>query len=927
MKNLFLILFTGLFLLNIENISAQQVQVCDLPACYSVSTYFQISLNGTNVPVSTTFGVYEYAHFSFSGTINLTVTVQNDITSFNISPLSYEIEGTANGKSLSFQLNQSRYLILKINNLPELIIAADNLETDIPASSGTGIYNIVSDYNADMSGNNTSDAVNQNTSAIQQAINAANTAGGGIVYIPAGVYYCKNIVLKSHVHIYLEAGAVIRGTGKKADYVEHYRKVSISNYPGSWFLYTDTPIPLPAETNRSLPVEQTTGIKIYGRGTIDGNGDAARKNGLLMALLMPMNTENMTVDGVIFRDSGLWGVTPTRSNDIQFINTKHFNENNNDHEDDAVDVQESQRVLFRHSIAVSEDDTYSTKTWENWSGDITKNWSGPAENLDDVVFDDCVAWSRCATFKVGFGVHQHQSNITFRNSVSYKSMRAIAVNHKYKPKNVTNVLFENMDIEGYWPRSGNGQRWFEADFAESSNGGTIDGLTLRNINVRNAGANTSILKGLNMDTQIKNITFENIYMPGKDRPATTLGEMNIKERNSYLENIIILPEIPDEPLTSIHSINDFIAIRNYLNGNFQLEEDIDLSEWIAEYSPENGWEPIGTANNPFTGQLNGNGHTIRGLWSKNSTIDNVGLFGVADGKVNISRLAVIVPEDKSIQGKNNTGALIGYCISGELSISEVFINGKIESLQKNAGALVGYSGAQTQIKDCYVIGTVYAPSDRAGGLLGLAENTSLLIQTSYAVNEIRSNSGSAGGLVASVNGSGSDLGILKCVAANPKVSGSASYTGRIWGYNAAGNNRLENIAFDGMGCNSSEKTQTLSNKNGWSSSRSQILNENVYKSDFAWDFNSIWSMGNEHYPLPVLQSISLDDQPETLPVHLQESNFLREIGQENDGEICIFDLTGKKILQIQAFESSIERLPAGIYLVKTAGKIWKWMKI
>lgn len=55
-------------------------------------------------------------------------------------------------------------------------------EKNIPAPSGT-IYNVTkSPYNADKTGN--TDA----TAAIQAAINAAQTAGGGIVYLPTGTY-------------------------------------------------------------------------------------------------------------------------------------------------------------------------------------------------------------------------------------------------------------------------------------------------------------------------------------------------------------------------------------------------------------------------------------------------------------------------------------------------------------------------------------------------------------------------------------------------------------------------------------------------------------------------------------------------------------------------------------------------------------------
>lgn len=89
------------------------------------------------------------------------------------------------------------------------MIAADPLETDIPASSGPGIYNVTAaPYNADKTG------ATITSGAIQQAIDAANQAGGGIVYIPAGVYKSSNLTLKSNVTFYLAGGAVIVGTGR-----------------------------------------------------------------------------------------------------------------------------------------------------------------------------------------------------------------------------------------------------------------------------------------------------------------------------------------------------------------------------------------------------------------------------------------------------------------------------------------------------------------------------------------------------------------------------------------------------------------------------------------------------------------------------------------------------------------------------------------
>jgi polygalacturonase len=528
------------------------IQAYTLPACYTASTNFTVDVSGTPAPVSKTFNVYEYAHYSFSGKTRVTITVPQAITSYTISPLAYGIEGRVSGNKLAFELEESRYLIIKINNYPELVIAADDLETDVPPASGTGIFNVVTSYGADPTGSTLC------TTALQGAIDAASAAGNGTVYIPEGVYLISNLVLKSNIKIYMESGAVLRATGKGEDYRKCYQKNSVP-MDGTWLIYT----------NRNAD-----NIKIYGRGTIDGNGYQMRYNAtkkMLMTILMPLQCSNFTVDGIIFRDSGLWGTTLTRSNNLTFLNTKHFNENDNEYENDAVDVQECQNVLFKHSIAISEDDTYSTKTWES-STDIAANWWGDPEVLSNVVFDDCVAWSRCATFKVGFGVCQDQENITVKNSISYKSMRAIAVNHKYCPKPVRNIRFENIDIEGFWPRSGSNNicRWLEFDMAIE--GGTVDGIYVKNIRVRDVGKVPSAIKGYSTSTPIQNITLENIYMYNNVEPATTLVEMNIKDTNSHVVNLQILTT------TDIPKIqSDFQIYPNPTTGMIYIQNKLENS--------------------------------------------------------------------------------------------------------------------------------------------------------------------------------------------------------------------------------------------------------------------------------------------------------------------------------------------------------------
>lgn len=59
-----------------------------------------------------------------------------------------------------------------------------------------------------------------------------------------------------------------------------------------------------------------------------------------------------------------------------------------------MDIIESQHVLVSRVFAISEDDTFSTKTWDEQT-DSAKHWPGSPEPLEDVIFEDCLAWSRC----------------------------------------------------------------------------------------------------------------------------------------------------------------------------------------------------------------------------------------------------------------------------------------------------------------------------------------------------------------------------------------------------------------------------------------------------------------------------------------------------------------------------------------------------
>ena len=109
-------------------------------------------------------------------------------------------------------------------------------------------------------------------------------------------------------------------------------------------------------------------------------------------------------------------------------------------------------------------------------------------------------------------------------------------------------------------------------------------------------------------------------------------------------------------------------VRNFLNKEgvyFKLMLDIDLSDWISENAPKEGWQPIGTGSSPFLGVFDGNNHVISGLIINRPSSDNVGLFGMTGHWDGGETTAIIrnVKIEGSIKAKSSAGGFSGYANS------------------------------------------------------------------------------------------------------------------------------------------------------------------------------------------------------------------------------------------------------------------------
>jgi polygalacturonase len=108
--------------------------------------------------------------------------------------------------------------------------------------------------------------------AINNAIDACYDAGGGTVYLPAGVYLSGSIRLQSDVSLFLDSGAVILGApqkGKPYDKGEMFHDHAYQD-PGHTHFH-----------NSLIWGEDLTNISIVGRGMIKGGDLVTNDNGTL----------------------------------------------------------------------------------------------------------------------------------------------------------------------------------------------------------------------------------------------------------------------------------------------------------------------------------------------------------------------------------------------------------------------------------------------------------------------------------------------------------------------------------------------------------------------------------------------------------------------------------------------------------------------
>jgi polygalacturonase len=179
------------------------------------------------------------------------------------------------------------------------------LEPVLPAANGLAKIFDIRQYGARGDGKSIS------TTAIQQALNECDKAGGGLVRVPAGTYLSKPVFLGNNTTLQLDAGAILKATDERADFVD------------------------PDKTNQFVGFingKNLLNVSIVGPGAIDGSGIrwwlaaelAGRKTPATYIsrprLVVLTNCKHVHFQDLYLQNSPSFHLVPTECSDVTLTN-------------------------------------------------------------------------------------------------------------------------------------------------------------------------------------------------------------------------------------------------------------------------------------------------------------------------------------------------------------------------------------------------------------------------------------------------------------------------------------------------------------------------------------------------------------------------------------------------------------------------------
>lgn len=348
---------------------------------------------------------------------------------------------------------------------------------------------------------------------INAAIDACNAAGGGVAYVPPGVYLCGTVVLKSNVTLYLEAGATLLGSKNLADYTPQ---------PGP-------PARGDANQKHLIFAGNAENVGLAGPGRIDGQGPAfwapsGRKTpppedawkdvatydwkpgDRPSPMLEFVACRHLRIEDVRIENASGWTLRPINCDDvvIRGISIKNPVIGPNT---DGIDATGCQDLFIADCHIDTGDDAICLKS-ENPYGDEPRLGR-------NITITNCVLTCCCNGFKFGTATRGGFENVTFSNCVIANG------NVPLNARVISGIALEMVD------------------------GGWLEGVTISNVRMQRVRTPIFIRRGIRRAQPdgtagtLRGVRIDNVHATGAILTSSVTGLLGYDVEDVSLSGITI----------------------------------------------------------------------------------------------------------------------------------------------------------------------------------------------------------------------------------------------------------------------------------------------------------------------------------------------------------------------------------------------------
>jgi hypothetical protein len=443
---------------------------------------------------------------------------------------------------------------MKFLNLKTTIIITASVLTATSVFGQTGKYNITS-YGA------VKNSGKVYTKQLQAAIDACTANGGGDVIIPEGVFIIGTVHLKSNVNLYLQSGAILRGSTDLNDYQPNTPDKPFNpNHLGLIF------------------TQDAENVSITGQGQIDGNGDSffettiakrldsattaftRQKNnfrhvnqGLGDGPIQPKdrpyqmivfsNCKRVTVKDVFITKSPFWCMHLADCDAVHISGIRLWT-NMLAPNADGIDVTSCSNVIIDGCDIRTGDDALAIVGYDHHFE--IPGFEHIKHLSENIVISNCNLQSNSSGIRIGFLDQNTVQNVRVSNVNITHSSRGIGIFLRDEGS-LKNITFNNMYIETRMPTGdwwGNGEPIHISAIRGKENVilGKIENVQFNNIICK--GDAGMLIYAID-DNLIKNISFKNITFELVDSKINDIAGGNIDLRGGLGEkNVLFAHDIP-----------------------------------------------------------------------------------------------------------------------------------------------------------------------------------------------------------------------------------------------------------------------------------------------------------------------------------------------------------------------------------------------